>query len=129
MIRFQLGIALGRPQPFKFFKGCLPQILLGPFLNNLSQILFKIKLRTLVVVVSLTFPNLRKENLTKILLGHPNINSIRNKFESIREIISNNVGICLISEIKLTETILKSQFQIDGYQSKRRDRTCFGGGL
>ena len=24
--------------PFKFFKGCLPQILLGPFLNTLSQI-------------------------------------------------------------------------------------------
>ena len=24
---------------FKFFKGCLPQFLLGPFLNTLSQIL------------------------------------------------------------------------------------------
>ena len=24
--------------PFKFFKGCLPQILLGPFLNTLSHI-------------------------------------------------------------------------------------------
>ena len=24
---------------FKFFKGCLPQILLGPFLNTLSQML------------------------------------------------------------------------------------------
>ena len=28
----------GRPYPFKFFKGCLPQIFLGPFLNTLSQI-------------------------------------------------------------------------------------------
>ena len=26
--------ALGRPHPFKYFKGCLPQILLGPFLNT-----------------------------------------------------------------------------------------------
>ena len=25
----------------KFFKGCLPQILLGPFLNTLSQIMGK----------------------------------------------------------------------------------------
>ena len=25
--------------PFKFFKGCLPQILLGPFLNTLSHLL------------------------------------------------------------------------------------------
>ena len=26
-----------RPYPFKFFKGCLPQIFLGPFLNTLSH--------------------------------------------------------------------------------------------
>ena len=29
--------SLGRPYPFKFFKGCLLQILLGPFLNTLAQ--------------------------------------------------------------------------------------------
>ena len=28
---------LSRPYHFKFFKGCLPQILLGPFLNTLSH--------------------------------------------------------------------------------------------
>ena len=27
-------VCLSRPYPFKFFKGCLPQILLGPFLNT-----------------------------------------------------------------------------------------------
>ena len=31
--------ALGRPCPFNFFKECLQQILLGQFLNNLSQII------------------------------------------------------------------------------------------
>ena len=31
--------ALGRPYTFKFFEGCLSQILLGPFLNTLSQML------------------------------------------------------------------------------------------
>ena len=30
-------ICLGRPYHFKFFKGCLPQILLGPFLNTFSH--------------------------------------------------------------------------------------------
>ena len=30
---------LGRPYPFKFFKGCLPQILLGPFLNTWTYLL------------------------------------------------------------------------------------------
>ena len=29
---------LRRPYPFKFFKGCLPQNLLSPLLNTLSQI-------------------------------------------------------------------------------------------
>ena len=31
----------------KFFKGCLPQILLGPFLNTLSYILFYVLLEIL----------------------------------------------------------------------------------
>ena len=33
-------VYLSRPYHFKFFKGCLPQILLGPFLNTLSQIFY-----------------------------------------------------------------------------------------
>ena len=32
-----LNSALSRPYPFKFFKGCLPQILFGPFFNTLSH--------------------------------------------------------------------------------------------
>ena len=31
-------VCLGRPYYFKCFKGCLPQALLGPFLNTLSHI-------------------------------------------------------------------------------------------
>ena len=31
-------VCLSRPYHFKFFKDCLPQILLGPFLNTLSNI-------------------------------------------------------------------------------------------
>ena len=33
-----------RPYHFKFFKGCLPQISLGPFLNILSQIMVSVSL-------------------------------------------------------------------------------------
>ena len=32
-------VCLSRPYPRKFFKGCLPQILLDPFLNTMAQIL------------------------------------------------------------------------------------------
>ena len=35
-------ICLGRPYHFKFFKGCLPQILLDPFLNTLTHLWFQI---------------------------------------------------------------------------------------
>ena len=31
-------VCLNRPWQFKLFKGCLPQILIGPFLNTLSRI-------------------------------------------------------------------------------------------
>ena len=31
--------ALGRPYPFKFFRGCHPHILLGPFLNTSSHMI------------------------------------------------------------------------------------------
>ena len=34
-------VYLNRPYRFKFFKGCLSQILLDPFLNTLSQIPYK----------------------------------------------------------------------------------------
>ena len=35
------------PYPFKFFKVCVRQILLGPFWNSLSQIILQAKLHTL----------------------------------------------------------------------------------
>ena len=35
-------ICLSRPYPFKIFKGCLPEILLGRHLNTLSEVLCKI---------------------------------------------------------------------------------------
>ena len=36
----------GRPYQFKFFNGCLLQILLGPFLNTLTQILLRVSTRS-----------------------------------------------------------------------------------
>ena len=37
-MRQSIQECLSRPRSFKFFKGCLPQILLSPFLNTLSQL-------------------------------------------------------------------------------------------
>ena len=33
-VEFMVWFALSKPYSFKFFKGCLPQIFLGPFLNT-----------------------------------------------------------------------------------------------
>ena len=47
---FEEGImvSLNRPYHFKFFKGCLPQVLLGPFLNTLTHIVIKVSVSILI---------------------------------------------------------------------------------
>ena len=71
----------------------------------------------------------RFKNLKILIMGHLNINSLRNKFESIKPIISPNLDIFLVSETKLDESFPNNQFSISGYTMFRQDRNCFGGGL
>ena len=56
-----------------------------------------------------------------IVLGHLNINSIRNNFSCLKHIIGKNVDILLISESKLNESFPESQFIIDGFQLPFRE--------
>ena len=53
-------VCLDRPYHFRFFKGCYPQILLGPFLNTLTHLKLlwiDMKKFTLVAIkLILTFP-------------------------------------------------------------------------
>ena len=73
---------------------------------------------------------LKLSNPNKILLGHLNINSVRSKFECLRDIINNNIGILLISETKLDVTFPVGQFLINVFHSPvRKDRNDKGGGL
>ena len=48
----------------------------------------------------------------KLIIPHLNINSIRNKFDSIVFIIEKNVDILLISETKLNDSFPSGQFKI-----------------
>ena len=54
-------LCLGRPYHLKLFKGCLLQILLGPFLNTLTQLLFIVSfdLTWLVFLNSVAIQNLQ----------------------------------------------------------------------
>ena len=48
--------------------------------------------------------SLRLKNVSKIILGHLNINSIRNKFDFLAHQVQGNIDILIISETKLDES-------------------------
>ena len=53
---------------------------------------------------------LRIWNLNKTVVGHLNINSIRNKFDFLAHQVNGNIDILTISETKLDESFPPSQF-------------------
>ena len=73
----------------------------------------------------------RLNNLKNLILGqcHLNINSLRSKFETIKNIIDDAFDIFLISDTKIDNSFPNSQFSLISYRMFRRDRNCFGGGL
>ena len=64
------------------------------------------------------------------MIGHININSIRNKFEMLSNSIKGNLDILMISETKLDSTFPSNQFTIEGYAASIRfDRNDRAGGI
>ncbi len=79
---------------------------------------------------SRTLNEIRINNVGNIVIAHLNINSLRNKFYSLVELISNNIDILVIGETKLDATFPEKQFLITGFKKPyRRDRTDRGGGV
>ena len=63
-------------------------------------------------------------------MSHLNIISLRNKFDILKEIITNKVDILLISETKLDSSFSLNQFHIDGFTiTYRLDRNQADGGI
>ena len=74
--------------------------------------------------------SLRIRNLNKIVVGHLNINSIRNKFDFLAHQVQGNIDIPMISETKHDESFPLGQFLLDGYSVPfRSDRDGNGGGI
>ena len=72
----------------------------------------------------------RIANINRLMIGHININSIRNKFEMLSNSIKGNLDILMISETKLDSTFPSNQFTIEGYAAPIRfDRNGRGGGI
>ena len=54
--------------------------------------------------------SLKLANPNKIVVGHLSINSIRNKFEDLQDMIGESIGVLLISESKLDHLFPEGQF-------------------
>ena len=73
---------------------------------------------------------LRFQSKHRVLIGHLNIDSVRNKFEEWKMITANNLDIILISETKLDASFPSKQFLIDGHSPPYiMDLSNTGGGL
>ena len=70
----------------------------------------------------------RMDHANSIIVDHLNINSIRNKFVFVENIIKT-FDLCLIAESKLDSTFPMNQFRIRRCKIFRRDRNRFGGSL
>ena len=74
---------------------------------------------------NISFPFLKKiksEHPKNLFFGQLNVNSIRNKFESVQEIIQNTFDIFLVCETKIDSSFPNQQFCIPEYRIFRKDR-------
>ena len=73
---------------------------------------------------------MRENSPNKIIVGHLNINSLRNKFEALQFIINRNLDIILLSETKLDDSFPSAQFMLKNFGVPyRSDRNSNRGGL
>ena len=59
--------------------------------------------------------NIRRRNINRLIFAQLNINSLRNKFESLQHMINKNIDVLLISETKIDltlSTIICIQYKI-----------------
>ena len=74
--------------------------------------------------------SLRLKNLEKIIFGHLNINSIRNKIGLLEDMVKERIDILLVSETKDDASFPIVQLQMNGYSVPYRlDRDVHGGGI
>ena len=80
--------------------------------------------------VSQILKGLRLSNPKNVILSYLNMNSIRNKFENLREIIKHNLDVLAVAETKIDASFPSPQFFLEGYHSPYRlDISGKSGGL
>ena len=72
----------------------------------------------------------RLNNAERLIIGHLAINSLKNKFEMLRQIVQVKLEILLISETKVDPSFPSKQFVIEAFSSPIwLDRNSSGGGI
>ena len=74
--------------------------------------------------------SLKLKNSNKVIIGHININSLRNKFELLTEMVRDKVDLLMISETKLDSSFPNAHFYMKSYSKPcRLHRNSKGGGI
>ena len=72
----------------------------------------------------------RRDNVNKIIFAHLNINSVRNKFDLVADLMRGKIDVLMTSELKIDDSFHDSQFFIEGYSAPYRlHRNRNGGGI
>ena len=80
--------------------------------------------------VKKSLKNIRISNINKLIFGHLNVNSLRNKFDIHNEQIKGSIDIFMVFETKLDDSFPEGQFLIKAFHSTFRfDRNRNGGGI
>ena len=107
----------------------LQEIFTNLFLLDLNEMLFDIQLYITDSTnqVSLNqnilldkLKELRLDNPKNLTLTYLNINSVRNKFDSLQEIVMGKVDILIVAETKIDASFPTAQFSAEGYHKPYR---------
>ena len=73
----------------------------------------------------------RAKNKDRLTIGSLNINSLPNKIDDLRTLVTDNLDILVVEETKIDDTFSDESIKIPGYEHKpfRRDRKRRGGGI
>ena len=68
--------------------------------------------------------------MNRVIVAHLNISSIRNKIDKLADIVKDKIDILCVTEIKLDESFMSSDFNIIGFSPPYRlGRNGNGGGI
>ena len=77
--------------------------------------------------VKKSLKNIRISKINKMIFGHLNVNSLRNKFDILNEQVKGSIEFFMVSETKLDDSFPEGQFLIRSFHSPfrfDRNRNC-----